>query len=113
MEQQKVKLQVSCDLEDVPSFCAHSLGEVASRVQQLESVVAAVKQKLMSTDFTDKDALANALVGFDNCRLLLMKVDARLGDTASILGGLVKILENPEGEKEQTKEVVDDSSNSG
>ena len=113
MEQQKVKLQVSCDLEDVPSFCAHSLAEVASRVQQLENVVAEVKQKLMSTDFTDKDSLKNSLAGFDACRVLLMKVDARLGDTASILGGLVRILENPNGEPEQTQEVANDSSNAG
>ena len=107
---QRVKLQVSTDLEDVPSFCAHSLTEVESRLEQLQSVVKDIKNVLNSVSFEDKDNLKKTIDAFNICRVLLMKVDGRLGDTASIVGGLAKLGEPQEEETVQAQEVSEEGS---
>lgn len=100
---QRVKLQVSTDLEDVPTFCAHSLTEVETRLEQIQSIIKDVKNALNSISFDDKQNLKKTLDAFNVCRILLMKVDGRIGDTASIVGGLTSLGEPMQEEKTEQK----------
>lgn len=99
---QKVKLQVSADLEDVSNLCANTLEEAVLNVEKLHSRISKAKQTLTETPWNDLDSLNEVLDIFDSCRTILSKIDTRLGDSSSIIYGLIDILsqKNPESKEE-------------
>lgn len=108
MDNQKVKLQVSSDLEDVPGLCASTLQEAVINVERLHSRISKAKQILNDSSWNDVENLNEALHIFDSCRTLLGKLDARLGDSSSIIYGLVDILTKKDS-PESKEEVKDDN----
>lgn len=104
---QKVKLQISSDLEDVPSLCSHTLEEAILNAEFLHSRINKAKQLLNGCSWNEQDKLNEVLEIFDSCRMLMSKLDSRLGDSSSIVYGLTEILNKKPNEepKEETKDV--------
>jgi hypothetical protein len=110
---QKVKLQFSTDLEDVPKFSSATLEDAVDNVCKLQDIIGQLKRALHSVDITepqDRENLKLILTDFDRCRVLLSKIDMRLGDTASIVSGLNSIFEGKQPAQEEEK---DDSISAG
>lgn len=104
---QKVKLQFSTDIEDVPRFSSVTLEDAIDNIDYLQKTVTDLKRTLYSVDITDPDdreRLKVILMDFDKCRVLLSKIDMRLGDTASIVSGLNSIFEGKQPSKEEEKD---------
>ncbi len=107
---QKVKLQFSTDLEDVPKFSSVTLEDAVDNIEHLQKTVTELKRTLHSIDITDqndRETLKQILATFDRCRMFLSKIDMRLGDTASIVSGLSSIFEGkPTSEEEEKNDNV-------
>lgn len=107
---QKVKLQFSTDLEDVPRFSSVTLEDAIHNIEHLQKTVSDLKRALHSIDITqpdDRERLKQILTTFDLCRMFLSKIDMRLGDTASIVSGLSSIFEGkPTSEEEEKNDNV-------
>lgn len=106
MEQQKVKLQVSCDLEDVNTVVASTLDEGLGKLMKLDLALREIRNALNKSSVTDKDMLLKILKQLDDARLFLIKVDNRMADTASVVSGLVQMLEQPSQENQETNDSV-------
>ena len=110
---QKVKLQFSTDLEDVPRFSSVTLEDAIHNINHLQKTVSELKRTLHSVDITepdDRERLKQILTTFDQCRVFLSKIDMRLGDAASIVSGLNSIFEGKPPSQEEEK---DDNITSG
>lgn len=107
---QKVKLQFSTDLEDVPRFSSVTLEDAIHNIEHLQKTVSDLKRALHLIDITqpdDRERLKQILTTFDLCRMFLSKIDMRLGDTASIVSGLSSIFEGkPTSEEEEKNDNV-------
>lgn len=111
--EQKVKLQMSCDLEDVTKFSSITLEDALSNVSLLINLISDIKKNLARLNIEnpeDRENLKVLLSHLDGARLLLSKIDMRLGDVASITSGLNSIFEP---KQEEQKEVKDDNINAG
>lgn len=105
---QKVKLQVSCDIEDVPNLCSVTLQEAIENVEKLHLIIVKAKQSLGETTWNDVESMTKTLEAFDSCRALLGKIDNRLGDSSSVIYSLTDILTKKDS-VESKEEVKDDS----
>jgi hypothetical protein len=111
---QKVKLQMSSDIEDVTKLSSVTLTEALTNVTRLSSIITDAKNRLWACDISseeDRMSLTDMLSSLDDVRLLLSKIDMRIGDVASIISGLSSIFEQPN--QEEQKEDNNDSVNTG
>jgi hypothetical protein len=111
---QIVKLQISSDLEDVSKISAITLDDAISNVSLLQVKVSQIKRDLYGLnliDETHRKELKRLLTELNETNFLLSKIDMRVGDVASIIGGLISIFENKE--TEQKEEQKDDNISSG
>jgi hypothetical protein len=110
---QKVKLQVTSDVVDVPRLSGVILTEALIDVSKLQAVLEQTSGHLKHVDITNPsevDKLLKALESMEVARILLMKIDSRLGDTASVVGGLHDVLTKPPEEIKQEQKVEKDDS---
>ena len=110
---QKVKLQVTSDVVDVPRLSGVMLTEALIDVSKLQVVLEQTSGLLKNVDITnpsDVSKLVNSLEAMEAVRVLLMKIDSRLGDTASVVGGLHDVLTKPPEEIKQEQKVEKDDS---
>lgn len=109
---QKVKLQMSADIEDITKLSSATLTEALANVTRLSGIISDAKNRLWSCDISseeDRKNLTDILSNLDDVRLLLSKIDMRIGDVASIISGLSSIFEQPN--QEEQKEDNNDSVN--
>jgi hypothetical protein len=109
---QIVKIQINSDIGDVADITAGTMDQVVSNLEQLRKLVLMVKKTLSDTDIfneSDRQKLKHSLPLLDDAKMLLNKIDMRLGDVASISSGLVSVFERPvekvDSEPEQAVEV--------
>ena len=111
---QKVKLQISSDLEDVTKISSITLEDALSNISLLQSHLLEVKRNLHSLDVLGNEEhrkeLKTILSDMDLVRVLLSKIDMRVGDVASVVGGLTDIFD---GKVPQKEEIKDDNVSSG
>ena len=108
MESQKVKLQISSDLEDVTRISAITLEDALNNLSRLNSLVEHLKKTLSDLDITEpqhREVLKNLLLGFDTGRVYLTKIDMRLGDVSSIVSGLNSMFEPKQEEQKEENDV--------
>lgn len=111
--EKKVKLQFNCDIEDVTRLSSFTLEECLENITLLQSIVNEIKKNLWSIDISQQEQrqiLKNLLLNADNARILLSKIDVRLGDVSSVVSGLNSIFEPSQESKKGEK---DDSISSG
>lgn len=111
---QKVKLQVTSDVLDVPRLSAALLQEAIIESAKLQQFLQQLSSSLKDIDLVKENELEKLkyiLKDMDFIRLLLSKIDNRGSDTASILSGLISILENPESFQNESEN--DDNVSSG
>lgn len=104
---QKVKLQISSDIEDVTKICAITLEEALMNISLLQVKVTQIKRQLHGIDISDTEHQPLLKVSFDelnDTNSLLSKIDTRIGDVASIVGGLNSLFEKKEEQKEIQKD---------
>lgn len=95
---QIVKIQINSDIGDVADITAGTMDQVMSNLEQLRKLVLMVKKTLSDTDVfneSDRQKLKHSLPLLDDAKMLLNKIDMRLGDVASISSGLVSVFEKP------------------
>jgi hypothetical protein len=95
---QIVKIQINSDISDVADITAATMDQVVSNLEQLRKLVLMVKKTLSDTDVfneSDRQNLKHSLPLLDDAKMLLNKIDMRLGDVASISSGLVSVFEKP------------------
>jgi hypothetical protein len=109
---QIVKIQINSDIGDVADITAGTMDQVMSNLEQLRKLVLMVKKTLSDTDVfneSDRQKLKHSLPLLDDAKMLLNKIDMRLGDVASISSGLVSVFEKPlekvDSEPEQAVKV--------
>ena len=115
---QKVKLQISSDLEDVTRVSSFLLEEGLVDVSKLTAFINIAKSDLMSLELNNQEALLKlktTLQILNSSRVLMNKIDNRLADIAGVLDGLNRALTGtPEQlEEKQNEEVKDDTVTSG
>lgn len=109
---QKVKLQISSDIEDVAKISSITLEEALMNISLLQVKITQIKRQLHGLDISDevhRNELKSLLNEMDSSRILLTKIDMRIGDVASIVGGLNSILQP----KQEEKDNKDDNISSG
>jgi len=117
---QIVKMQMNADINDVAGITAGTMDQALSYLDQVRKLVLMVKKTLSETDVfneSDRQNLKHSLPLLDDAKMLLNKIDMRLGDVASISSGLVSVFEKPiqtddqsgEISEVQQKEVLDDN----
>lgn len=111
---QKVKLQISSDLEDVTKISSITLEDALSNVSMLQKHITDIKRSLYGLDVLSHEEhrkeLKKILSDMDLIRVLLSKIDMRVGDVASVIGGLTDIFDGKVPQKEEPK---DDNVSSG
>lgn len=111
---QKVKLQISSDLEDVTRVASVLLEEALLHIKDLAGMITAGKESLKDINISNPDdlqKLKNVLRVLNTTKLPVTKIDNRLGDVVAIVDGLDRVLnQKPE---EQKEEVEDDSVTTG
>jgi hypothetical protein len=103
---QKVKLQVSSDLADVPRLSGLMLQQSVMDAANVLSLLEQTVQHLKHTDPLDEEQrqkLKSTLETLGVINSLLIKLDLRINDTASIVAGLISIFEKPSTETEQSE----------
>ena len=109
---QRVKLQVTCEMTDVPSFSGTMLSEVTEEVSKLEKLISGVVHQLKNIDITsqqDAQKLQKPLMDLEAARVTMLKIDSRLGETSSILGGLFDALTKTKEELMSIQKEQDDN----
>ena len=113
---QKVKLQVTSDLPEVPRLSGIILQEAeidsANLKQLLEETTKALKHTYISSE-EDVQKLKRLLDNMEVIRMILMKIDSRVADVASIVGGLHEVLTKPREEIQEQKVEENDSVSTG
>lgn len=104
----KVKLQITSDLEDVPSFCSCMLFEADDMIQNLRSMIGSIRHSLKVTSFNDDCKLKDNVRLLELCRILMAKIDNRIADTTSIISGLIQI--GSPVQQDSKKETINDNS---
>jgi hypothetical protein len=113
---QKVKLQVNSELEDVPRLCGIMLQEAIIDTASLQHLIEQISFQLKGIQLNDEqslDRLKKELDSMDGIRVLLSKIDSRVGDMASVINGLHEVLTKPREETQEQKVEENDSISSG
>lgn len=106
---QKVKLQISSDFEDVTRVASVLLEEALMHVRDLNALISTSKDLLKEINLAsveDVQKLQNSLQFLNSTRIPMNKADNRLADVVAIVDGLFKVLT----EKPEVKEEVKDDS---
>lgn len=109
---QRVKLQVNSELSDVPRLCGIMLQEAVIDAANLQQLVEQISNHLKHSTLDDEESLDKLKALLDNMdavRGLMVKVDSRVGDIASIIGGLHEALTKPQQEEQEQKAEQNDS----
>ena len=107
---QIVKIQINADINDVADITAGTMGQVLSNLEQVKKLVLFIKKTLSETNIMDDDdrqKLKHSLPLLDDTKMLLNKIDLRLGDVASISSGLLSVFERPLEKTDSQPEVVE------
>ena len=113
---QRVKLQVNSELTDVPRLSGVMLQEAIIYAANLKQLLEETSNHLKHTELDGEESLENflrQLENMDSMRHLLMKIDSRVGDVASIISGLHEVLTKPSQDSEQQKADHHDNVTSG
>lgn len=106
--EQKVKLQISSDIEDVTRVSSALLEEAVMHVDDLLNVINASKNLLKDFNIANPNDFEKLKTSFDllnSTRIPVSKIDNRLGDVVAIVGGLMKVLtQTPETISEQNQQ---------
>ena len=100
---QKVKLQITCDMEDVPSVCSAVLNEVEALSVRVKFAVINTRDKLFGTKVDQVEKVTHSLEELEKVRGMLVKIDNRIADVSSILIGLKQFTEQTQEKKEENK----------
>jgi hypothetical protein len=108
---QKVKIQVSSDLEDVSLLSSALLGEALLHITKLRNTVdqcRALLEEVSLENEQDLEKLRFALESLSSTRLAVNKTDNRLADVVAILDGFYRVLTTKpeELQKENIQEQV-------
>lgn len=113
---QKVKLQISSDLEDVTRVSSVLLEEALMHVNDLVGLITAAKNVLRDLNLAnseDVQKLKTTLQVLNSSRIPMNKVDNRLADVVAVVDGLDRVLTGTPEQPESKEEVKDDSVSSG
>lgn len=111
---QKVKLQISSDIEDVTKISSITLDDALSNISSLQVKLSLIKRDLYGIDLNNENHRKELKTIFDQLNetnVILSKIDMRIGDVASVVGGLSSLFENKN--EEQKEEQKDDNISSG
>lgn len=115
---QKVKLQISTDIEDVARVSSVLLEEALMHVNDLIGLISAAKDTLRDLDLAnpeDLQKLKSSLQFLGSTRIPMSKIDNRLADVVAVVDGLERLvngsLEQPSVESKE--EVKNDNVVSG
>jgi len=110
---QKVKLQISTDLEDVTRVSSVLLEEALLHVTDLVGLITAAKNSLRDLNIAsqeDVQKLKTSLQFLSSTRIPMSKIDNRLADVVAVVDGLDRVLTSkPEEMTESKEEVKDDN----
>jgi ElaB/YqjD/DUF883 family membrane-anchored ribosome-binding protein len=109
---QKVKLQISSDLEDVTRVSSVLMEEALIYVEDLRGLISTAKKMLRDCDLSNEEEiqkLKSALQLINSTRVCMSKIDNRLGDVAAIVDGLERVLTARPEAQEEAKEQTDDN----
>ena len=113
---QKVKLQVTSDLLDVPRLSGIILQEAVIDAGNLQQLVEQISNHLKHTRLDDEESLEKLkrlLDNMDGIRVLLSKIDSRVADVASLVSGLHEVLTKPREQMQEQKVEENDNISSG
>ena len=115
---QKVKLQVSSDLADVPRLSGLMLQQAVMDAANVLSLLEQTVQHLKHTDPLDEEQREKLNVSLETLGVvnsLLAKLDLRINDTASIVSGLISIFNktSQQPEENQNEEEKNDIISTG
>ena len=105
-------MQVHSELSDVPRLSGIMLQEAVIDVANLQSLLEQISNHLKHVSLSsveELNLLQQELANMDTIRVLLMKVDSRVGDIASIIGGLHEALTKPHDQNEEQKVEENDN----
>lgn len=105
---QKVKLQISSDLEDVTRVSSVLLDEALLHVNDLVALLNEAKKTLRDLNIGNPEELQKLKVSLQfltSTRIPMSKIDNRLADVVAVVDGLDKILNGDLNLPEQTKEI--------
>jgi hypothetical protein len=110
---QRVKIQISSDLDDVTRLSSVLLEEALLHTNDLVSMVNNVKGVLRDLDLSKEEdfkKLETCLFLLNSTRIPLSKTDNRIADVVAIVDGFNKALtQGPESPTEQKEESKNDS----
>ena len=113
---QRVKLQISSDVEDVTRVSSVLLEEALLHLADLSSLINTSKDLLRDINLANSDdlqKLQTALQFLNSTRIPMNKADNRLADVVAIIDGLHRVIfEKPE-DKQQQKENQNDNVSTG
>lgn len=90
MENQRVNIQYSVNLEEVPNLVMQLLGEAINRLEETSNDASAENSEMRKQLGTYNNP-AYTIEQIDKIRLALADVDYRLSDCAQMLTGLVQL----------------------
>jgi hypothetical protein len=108
---QKVKLQISSDIEDVARVSSVLLEEALIDVTELENLISAAKISLRELNLgnpEDLPKLQTCLQFLGSTRDAMIKIDNRLADVVAIVDGLDRLVNKSSEESSEPKEEVKD-----
>ena len=100
---QKVKLQLTCDMEDVPRVCSAILSDVETLSVLAKHAVMNARDNLYGAKLNQSDKFSFTLEELEKTRITLLKIDNRIADVCSILAGLKQFAEQSSEKKEEDK----------
>ena len=104
---QRVKLQISSDIEDVTKVASVLLEESLMHVRDLTALISTSKDLLKDINLANPDDVQkfkNSLQFLSSTRIPISKIDNRLADVVAIVDGLFKVLTESVENKEETKD---------
>ncbi len=111
MNNQKVKLQISSDIEDVTRVSSVLLEEALLHVNDLVSLITEAKTILRNLNLSSVDEVKNlnlSLEYLNSTRIPMNKIDNRLSDVVAIVDGLNSIIIQKSLENNETKKEIND-----
>lgn len=114
---QKVRLQISTDVEDVTRVSSVLLEEALMHVNDLVGLISEAKKLLKDLNIANPEDLQKlklSLQFLNTTRIPMNKVDNRLADVVAVVDGLEKVLtQKPEELTEAKEEPKDDNVTTG
>ncbi len=113
---QKVKLQISSDLEDVARIASVLLDEALMHVRDLASLITAGKDLLKEIDISNENdllKLKKSVEMLSSAKYPVIKIDNRLADVVAIADGLSRVLAGDLTQQVEQKDELNDNVNAG